>query len=97
MKFLCIRNFFIGSDTRTRWTKGKWYAGRLPTEIEAAHGIAYYIDSDENMGGRQNAEYFVKKKEFKAYFKTDMQVREEKINKILDVRDSDDDLVSGDS
>ena len=97
MKFLCIRNFFIGSDTRTRWTKGKWYVGRLPTEIEAAHGIAYYIDSDENIGGRQNVEYFVKKKDFVTYFKTDMQVREEKINKILDVRDSDDDLVSGDS
>jgi len=44
-----------------------------------------------------NVEYFVKKKDFKTYFKTDMQVREEKINKILDVRDSDDDLVSGDS
>ncbi len=97
MKFLCIRNFFIGSDTRTRWTKGKWYAGRLPTEIEDAHGIAYYIDSDENIGGMQNVEYFVKKKDFKTYFKTDMQVREEKINKILDVRDSDDDVVSGDS
>lgn len=97
MKFLCIRNFFIGSDTKTRWTKGKWYAGRLPTEIEEAHGIAYYIDSDETFGGRQNVEYFIKKKAFKTYFKTDMQVREEKINKILDVRDSDDDLVSGDS
>lgn len=97
MKFLCIRNFFIGSDTRTRWTKGKWYAGRLPTEIESTHGIAYYIDSDENIGGSRNLEYFVKKKDFKTYFKTDMQVREEKINKVLDVRDSDDDLVSGDS
>ena len=103
MKFLCIRNFFIGSDTKTRWTKGKWYAGRLPTEIEEAHGIAYYIDSDDTMGGSLTGynhlpiEYFVKKKEFPTYFKTDSQVREERINKILDVRDSDDDLVSGGS
>ena len=95
MKFLCIRNFFIGSETRTRWTKGKWYAGRLPTEIEEEHGIAYYIDSDETMGGNLTGlEYFVKKKDFSTYFKTDMQVREEKINQILDVRDSNDDLVS---
>lgn len=97
MKFLCIRNFFIGSETRTRWTKGKWYAGRQPTKIEETHGIAYYIDSNESMGGKQTVEYFVKKKEFATYFKTDYQVREERINKILDVRDSDDDLVSGDS
>ena len=100
MKFLCIRNFFIGSETRTRWTKGKWYVGRIPTEIEEEHGIAYYIDSDETMGGNltgythQPIEYFVKKKDFVTYFKTDMQVREEKLNIILDVRDSDDNLVS---
>jgi hypothetical protein len=93
LKFLCIRNYFIGSSTRTRWTKGKWYVGRIPTEIEEEHGIAYYIDSDETMGGNQSIEYFVKKKDFVTYFKTDMQVREEKLNQILDVGDSNDVLV----
>jgi len=97
LRFLCVRNFFIGSEARTRWTKGIWYAGRDATGIESAHGIAFYIESNETMGGTERAEYMVKKKDFDKYFKTEGRVREERINRILDVRDSDDDLVSGDS
>ncbi len=89
MKFLCIRNFFIGSKT-TRWTKGQWYTGRLPNRIEEANGIAFYIDSNDSLGGTATVEYFVKKKDFSAYFKTDSQVRDERISKILGVRDGDD-------
>lgn len=89
MKFLCIRNFFIGSEKRTRWTKGQWYSGRVPNKIEDAHGIAFYIDSNESTGGKQAVEYFVKKKDFSAYFKTDSQVREERISKILGVQGGD--------
>ena len=96
MKFLCIRNFFIGSSTRTRWTKGKYYEGRMPNSIEKVHGIACYVKSNDN-GPEGSLEYLVKKKDYTTYFKSIEDVREEKLNQILDVGDSNDDLVSRDS
>jgi hypothetical protein len=93
VKFLCTRNYFIGSSTRTRWTKGKYYEGRQAEEFERRHGIAYYIKSNDN-GPEGKIEYMVKTKDYSTYFKSLEDVREEKLNKILDVGDSDDDLVS---
>ena len=74
MKFLCIRNYFIGSDTKPRWTKGKQYQGREPSHLEMIHGIAFYIESNEDI------EYFVKRKDFPTYFKSIEDIREEKLS-----------------
>lgn len=83
MKFLCIRSFFIGSDSRTRWTKGKYYNGREPRRIEKEAGIEFYIDSNDNDPHGNPLEYFVKKKDYNVYFKSIEDVREEKLNEIL--------------
>lgn len=83
MKFLCIRNYFIGSSTRTRWTKGKYYEGRIPSEIEKKHGIAFYIKSNDN-GPEGKIEYMIKIKDYPNYFKSIEDVREEKLNQILE-------------
>ena len=88
MKFLCLRNYFIGSSTRTRWTKGEYYEGRLPNEIESANGIAYYIKSNDS-GPEGKLEYMVKNKDYKSYFKSIDVIREEKINNILGIKNGD--------
>lgn len=77
MKFLCIRNYFIGSSTRTRWTKGKYYEGRIPTKIEKENGIAFYIKSNNKI------EYLVKIKDYSNYFKSIEDVRDEKLEELL--------------
>lgn len=92
MKFLCVRNFFIGQ--KTRWTKGKYYDGREANSLERTHGIAFYIESNDAAPLGGNLEYLVKKKDYPTYFKSLEDVREEKLNKILDVGNSNDDLVS---
>ena len=95
MKFLCIRNFFTGNGSRTRWTKGRYYEGRMPNSLEQTHGIVFYIKSNDDAPRGGKLEYFLKKKDYLTYFKSIEDVREEKINKILDVGNSNDDLVSG--
>ena len=55
--------------------------------------IACYVKSNDN-GPEGKLEYLVKKKDYASYFKSIEDVREEKLNQILDVRDSNDDLVS---
>jgi len=97
LKFLCIRSYFIGSNSRTRWTKGKYYNGREPRRIEKAAGIEFYIESNDIGPNGNKLEYFVKKKEYNIYFKSIEDVREEKLNIILDVRNNNDNLVSRDT
>jgi hypothetical protein len=62
--------------------------------MEKAHGIACYVRSNDN-GPEGKIEYMVKKKDYSIYFKSIEDVREEKLNIILDVGNSNDDLVSG--
>ncbi len=57
------------------------------------NGITCYVVSN-SYGTHDDIEYFVKTKEYPMYFKSIEDVREEKLNIILDVRDSNDDLVS---
>ncbi len=66
----------------------------MPNEMEKAHGIACYVRSNDN-GPEGKIEYMVKKKDYSIYFKSIEDVREEKLNIILDVGNSNDDLVSG--
>ena len=65
----------------------------MPNSIEKVHGIAYYVQSNDN-GPEGKIEYLVKTKDYSSYFKSIEDVREEKLNIILDVGDSDDNLVS---
>jgi hypothetical protein len=93
VKFLCIRNYFEDSSSRARWTKGKYYEGRMANGYDKENGITCYVVSN-SYGTHDDIEYFVKTKEYPMYFKSIEDVREEKLNIILDVRDSNDDLVS---
>ena len=64
--------------------------------FDKENGITCYVVSN-SYGISDDIEYFVKTKEYKTYFKSIEDVREEKLNQILDVGDSNDDLVSRDS
>ena len=83
MKFLCIRNYFEDSSSRARWTKGKYYEGREPNELEKSAGIAFYIKSDEIGTKGEHIEHFVKKKDYNMHFKSIVDIRNEKIEEIL--------------
>jgi len=64
--------------------------------FDKENGITCYVVSN-SYGTYNDIEYFVKTKEYSSYFKSIEEVREEKLNQILDVGDSNDDLVSRDS
>ena len=66
----------------------------MPNSIEKVNGIACYVQSNDN-GPEGKIEYLVKIKDYSSYFKSIEDVREEKLNIILDVGNSNDDLVSG--
>ena len=66
----------------------------MPNEMEKAHGIACYVRSNDN-GPEGKIEYMVKKKDYSTYFKSLEDIREEKLNIILNVGNSNDNLVSG--
>jgi hypothetical protein len=65
----------------------------MPNEMEKAHGIACYVRSNDN-GPEGKIEYMVKKKDYSTYFKSLEDIREEKLNIILNVGNSNDNLVS---
>ena len=62
--------------------------------FDKENGITCYVVSN-SYGTHDDIEYFVKTKEYPMYFKSIEDVREEKLNIILDVGNSNDDLVSG--
>lgn len=68
----------------------------MASGFDRENGITCYVASN-SYGTHNDIEYFVKTKEYKTYFKSIEDVREEKLNIILDVGDSNDDLVSRDS
>ena len=65
----------------------------MASGFDKENGITCYVVSN-SYGTYNDIEYFVKTKEYPMYFKSIEDVREEKLNKILDVGNSDDDLVS---
>ena len=86
MKFLCTRTFWLGSRTTPtpyRWLKGKYYEGREPNKLEKSAGIAFYIKSDEIGTKGEPIEHFVKNKEYPMYFKSIEDVRDEKLEELL--------------
>jgi hypothetical protein len=52
--------------------------------MEKAHGIACYVRSNDN-GPEGKIEYMVKTKDYPIYFKSVEDIREEKLNQILDI------------
>ena len=65
----------------------------MASGFDKENGITCYVVSN-NYGINDDIEYFVKTKEYPMYFKSIEDVREEKLNQILDVGNSNDDLVS---
>jgi len=82
VKFLCIRNYFEDSSSRARWTKGKYYEGRMANGFDKENGITCYVVSN-SYGINDDIEYFVKTKEYKNYFKSIEDVRDEKLEELL--------------
>ena len=90
MKVFCKRTYFQKNtnsfaisgknygETYVLWKKGKFYNIRLPQEYEKAVGIYYIVESEH-----PSIYTPVKKKEFMKYFTDIDQLREEKINIIL--------------
>jgi len=65
----------------------------MASGFDKENGITCYVVSN-SYGTHADIEYFVKTKEYPMYFKSIEDVREEKLNQILDVGNSNDDLVS---
>ncbi len=86
MKFLCTRTWWLGSRTTPtpyRWKKGEYYEGREPNELEKSVGIEYFITGDETDPYDGAIEHFVKKKDYKMYFKSIVDIRDEKLKELL--------------
>ena len=54
----------------------------MPNSIEEVHGIACYVKSNDNCP-KGKIEYLVKKKDYATYFKSIEDVRDEKLEEIL--------------
>ena len=90
MKVFCKRTYFQKNlnsypisgkgygESYVLWKKGKFYTVRLPQEYEKAVGIYYVVQSED-----VTIYTPVKKREFNKYFTDIDQLREEKINIIL--------------
>ena len=60
------------------WQKDKYYRFNIPEDIERSMGIHYYIKSE-----RESLWYPIKKKEFDKYFTDIDELRNNKIEQIL--------------
>ena len=90
MKVFCKRTYFQKNynsfpvcgknygESYALWKKGKYYNFRLPVDYEIEVGIHYIIESEN-----PTAYTPIKKEEFGKYFLDIDQLREEKINIIL--------------
>lgn len=71
-----------------KWEKGKYYDVTTPNELESKFGIVYYIESEreytENNSLKKSYSWSpIKKSEFKKYFIDVDEIRQEKINTLL--------------
>lgn len=91
MRVFCKRTFLI-QNTNTYpingkqygehyavWKKGKYYKARIPKDYEKAVGVYYNIESE-----RESFWNPIKEKEFRKHFIDVDELRQEKINKILE-------------
>jgi len=90
LKVYCKRTFFEKNtysysingkeygESWVKWQKDKYYLFRIPEDIERSMGIHYYIKSE-----RESLWYPIKKKEFDKYFTDIDELRNNKIEQIL--------------
>ena len=65
-------------ESWVKWQKDKYYRFNIPEDIERSMGIHYYIKSE-----RESLWYPIKKKEFDKYFTDIDELRNNKIEQIL--------------
>ena len=65
-------------ESWVKWQKDKYYRFNIPEDIERSMGILYYIKSE-----RESLWYPIKKKEFDKYFTDIDELRNNKIEQIL--------------
>jgi hypothetical protein len=90
LKVYCKRTFFEKNtysysingkeygESWVKWEKDKYYLFRIPEDIERSVGIHYYIESE-----RESFWSPIKKKEFNKYFTDIDELRNNKIEQIL--------------
>lgn len=90
MKVLCRRTYFEKNTNAypingknygeqwVKWKKGKYYSVRLPQDYEKAIGVYYRIESE-----RESFWSPIKEKEFHKHFIDIDELRNEKIEQIL--------------
>jgi hypothetical protein len=90
VKVLCKRTYFEKNsnfysingkeygDNWVKWQKGKYYNVRMPEDYEKRVGVFYKIESE-----RESFWSPIKEKEFHKYFVDIIELRNEKINNIL--------------
>jgi hypothetical protein len=76
--FFKIRGKGYG-ESYAKWEKDKYYSMRLPEQIEREMGILYYIQTEVT----ENIWSPIKKKEFDKYFTDIDELRNNKIEQIL--------------
>jgi len=76
--FFKIRGKGYG-ESYAKWEKNKYYSIRLPQDIERKMGIFYYIQTEVN----EDSYSPIKKKEFEKYFIDIDELRNNKIEQIL--------------
>lgn len=74
MKVFCKRTYI---EEHIKFIKGKYYSVELPEKHESDLGIYYHIQSEKKLWN------FIKKKDFFKYFIDIDQLRESKIDEIL--------------
>ena len=74
MKVLCKRTYI---EEHIKFTKGKYYNVKTPEKHESELGVYYHIQSENKLWN------YVKYKDFQKYFIDIAELRESKIDEIL--------------
>jgi hypothetical protein len=87
MKVLCKRTYIerikyeYGNDIR--WCKDKYYQFFEPNEYELENGIFGFIEIEKNYKTKEIYTVRIIKKEFEKYFINQEEIRDSKINQII--------------
>jgi ABC-type Na+ transport system ATPase subunit NatA len=79
----CKRTFFeknLNNEECVKWFKDKYYNVRKPKDYESKVGVFYIIESE-----RESFWYPITEKEFHKYFIDIDELRNEKIDRILNI------------
>lgn len=82
MSVYCKRNFFQSGETKAKWIKGKYYKVGELTEWELELDFYLVIESEFSIGANHHYSP-INKKEFHKYFTQVDDLRDNKIDEIL--------------